>query len=93
MSTPTHTVKLECQEDHADLQAVQDAASTANLVFIIALVLGILSCGSAGFAMWRGMGVPMTIAAAILGLVGSIVSAVFFFKKKDLEACLEPIPA
>ena len=93
MSAPTQQVKTECLEDHADVQAVQDAASQANLIFIIALVVGILCGVSAGISMWRGMGLPMTIAAAILGLVGSIVSGVFFFQKKDLDACLEPIPA
>ena len=91
MSAPTHTLKADCVDDHDDVAAVKSAIGTANLVFIITLVLGILSCGSAGFAMWRGMGMPMTIAAAILGLVGSIVSAVFFFQKGDLEGCLVPI--
>jgi formate-dependent nitrite reductase membrane component NrfD len=80
---------VKCAKHGADLEAIKAASGSANMIFIIGLVLGIICCILAGVAQFRKMGLPMVIVAAILGLVGSIVAGVFFSKKGAIDECKE----
>lgn len=79
--------QAKCDIHGTDIDALKKASESANIVFIITLVLAIICCLLSLFAQFKQIGFSMVIAASLFTLVLAVVSGVFFFKKQEIDEC------
>lgn len=75
--------------DYDDKEAAEDSVGTMNIIFIVGIVICVLSSGIAGFAQFQGMGLPIVIGTALVGLVGCILAIWYYLQKDALQKCID----